>query len=328
MDRPAEFDVRAAAAARASRRETRVPRDCAATATAVFDCCRDLIAHGHVEAGMTLLHRSLHDRHERLDQPRWRALVHTVFRPHPLAALVREDPLTRRSYDKPRGRAGDAVLLDMIYTGRCPEATPVGRAIFACTSQSPVCRTVRRRRHVMSRAIDHAADVVPSPTVVAVACGHVREAADAAAVRAGHVGRFVALDMDGESPMVVRRDYPSVELLHGSVRDALRGRVRLPAADLIYSTGLYDDLSAAEARLLTQRLVGSLNPGGRLLIANLMPALFDIGYMEACMDWWLTYRTARQVMDLCSSAAADMIGSAQVYTAVENTVAFLDIERR
>ena len=284
---------------------------------------------GDVEQGMRLLHHSLYELRLQLPGERWRELVHGSFRPHPLAELVREDPLTRRSFEKPRGYAGDAVLLDLIYTAQAPPATSdLGRAIFGYTSRSPGCQTVRFRRQVMAEAIDAAEGSGGSPTVISVACGHLREAEDSNRVRDGRVSRFIALDLDEKSLAVVRAEQPGIEALQASVRDIIRGRLRLPEADLIYSAGLFDYLSAAEARLLTVRLVSTLKPGGRLLVANLMPDLFDIGYMEACMDWWLTYRAVAEVAEFCASVPQELVAARDVFTDAGRTVAFLQIERR
>ena len=60
--------------------------------------------------------------------------------------------------------------------------------------------------------------------------------------------------------------------------------------DLVYSTGLFDYLQQPVARRLVTNLFQLLNPGGRLLVANFLPGIRDVGYMEAFMDWRLVYR--------------------------------------
>ena len=39
---------------------------------------------------------------------------------HPLGELLHRDPFTRRGFDKPRGYAGDAVLIDYLYATAPP----------------------------------------------------------------------------------------------------------------------------------------------------------------------------------------------------------------
>jgi len=49
-----------------------------------------------------------------LGTARWRTLILAV-KSHPLLDVTHEDPLTARSFRRPRGYAGDAVMLDFIY---------------------------------------------------------------------------------------------------------------------------------------------------------------------------------------------------------------------
>jgi len=52
----------------------------------------------------------------RADDPEdWARWVSDVAIAHPLKDLLHTDPFTHRSFAKPRGFAGDAMLLDLIY---------------------------------------------------------------------------------------------------------------------------------------------------------------------------------------------------------------------
>jgi len=46
---------------------------------------------------------------------RWRRFAREEAIAHPLRRLVHQDPMSRRSFEKPRGYPGDAPLLDYIY---------------------------------------------------------------------------------------------------------------------------------------------------------------------------------------------------------------------
>src|SRR5262245_58416888 len=69
-----------------------------------------------------------------MSEPRdWEAQVATCRR-HPLVHLVHQDPFTYRAFNKPRGYAGDAPMMDFIY-GReeqwaPPAAEELGRFVF------------------------------------------------------------------------------------------------------------------------------------------------------------------------------------------------------
>jgi len=54
-----------------------------------------------LQAGPLAIRRSL-------PEAAWRRQVDQVFRSHAVAALLRQDPMTRRSCEKPRGYPGDA----------------------------------------------------------------------------------------------------------------------------------------------------------------------------------------------------------------------------
>src|SRR3982750_2707987 len=52
----------------------------------------------------------------------WDAFVSEVRR-HPICPAIHEEPFSRRAFDKPRGYAGDAPMLDLVYDDIRSEAT-------------------------------------------------------------------------------------------------------------------------------------------------------------------------------------------------------------
>src|SRR5204863_9304423 len=148
--------------------------------------------------------------------------------------------------------------------------------------------------------IDGLAAKMPGLDILAVAAGHLREASLAAAVRRRRIGRFVALDADAVSLEVVQRAYGpyGVETVAAPFSQLITGRVALGQFDLVYSTGLYDYLNVSTGRRLVRTMFNMLKPGGQLVVANFMPGIRDVGYMEAFMDWRLIYRTRHDMTDL------------------------------
>jgi len=57
---------------------------------------------------------ALHWQKSRCSDEEWQACIRQC-REHPLLGMVHEDPFTVRAFKKPRGYAGDAELLDLIY---------------------------------------------------------------------------------------------------------------------------------------------------------------------------------------------------------------------
>ena len=261
----------------------------------------------------------------------WEAIVRQS-RAHPLCRLIHQDPFTARSFLKPRGYAGDAVLIDYIYTGAlglegAPDVSPVGERVFAFNRETPACRAVRVRRDLVASMIDEVCARCERPRVLSVACGHLREAAIAHSVSAGRVGRFVGLDQDALSIEVVQREASllGVVAVCNSIKAMFRGPLAEETFDFIYSTGLYDYLDDRLAAKLTQRMFEMLNPGGRLLVANFLPDTWGAGYMEAFMDWNLIYRDVTQMRTL--SMSVSQTSAQRLFVEENENIVFLELHK-
>jgi hypothetical protein len=198
-----------------------------------------------------------------------------------------------------------------------------------------MAHAVRTRRELLARTIDEVAGEIPSPLILSVAAGHLREVELSRAVAEARVGRFIALDQDRDSLHEVWTQYASlgIEPLHGSVRDILRRRNVAPAGcdlryDLIYAAGLYDYLQERTARQLTEALFALLRPGGRLLLGNFIEGVVDAAFLEAVMDWWLIYRPMADLMALAENLPTSQVGALSAWTDELNQVGYLEIRKR
>jgi hypothetical protein len=291
------------------------------------------VDEGLVAEAMSELAVGLRPRRLGSTREEWNEVVAACLR-HPVKELVHQDPFTFRSFTKPRGYAGDAPLLDYVY-GReerwpVPEATPLGRALFEYTTSCPAPLGVRARREFMANLLDDLAEEVHRPHVLAVAAGHLREALLSAALKRRKFGRFVALDADKESMEEVRRCYGfyGVEVVTATVRQMLTGRVQCGEFDLVYSTGLYDYLPQSLAQPLTWSMFHLLRSRGRLVVANFLPGVRDVGYMEAYMDWRLTYRTRHEMFDVAARIPEADIRDIRLFSEENRNILFLQVTRR
>jgi hypothetical protein len=249
--------------------------------------------------------RSLHEIRGRLPASVWQELVPFVQN-HPVAEHFLQDPLTRWSWDKPRGYSGDARLLDFIY--RHPSvaedvanATDLGRALFEYTSTAPSSLANWDRRDILAAQVDEVADANGAGTeVLSVAAGHLREAEYSAAYREKRLKRWVALDQDPVSIATIARDYQgtAVEAVDGSVRAILTGRQQPGIFDLVYASGLYDYLVDKVAIKLTQRCLSMLKPNGTFLFANYSYPILVDGYIETFMNWQLLLRSEADMWNI------------------------------
>jgi SAM-dependent methyltransferase len=302
-----------------------------ARSTVFLDAIEQRIVSGDLYRALEQLLATLNLWRDRAATPgEWQRAI-ALVRAHSLHALLRQDPFTDRAFSKPRGYAGDAAMLDFCYDppGSHLERVPtaVGAAILRFIHATASARGVRERRRILARAIDDAVQRTSIPTIVSVACGHARELDASRGFIAGAPLRFVALDQDEASLQRLQRCNDSrIVPARTSVRDVLQGTLQLPACDLVYSTGLYDYLDDATATRLTQRMFDTLRPGGRLLVANMLPGVEMRGYMEAVMDWRLTYRSEAELRAIgyAVTAAARRV---RTYVDPHATFAYLEMER-
>jgi SAM-dependent methyltransferase len=286
----------------------------------------------HAREAVVALSRALCAAHREQDAREWEATVSTC-RAHRVRRLIHEDPLTLRTFAQPRGYAGDAELLDIIYRrdwiGVAPTPTATGQAIFNFTIGCRAPSAVRARRELLAAMIDDACGRTPAPHVLSVACGHLRELALSAEFRAGKVGRFVGLDQDALSLAEVARSLPdaAVETVPGSIKLLFGGGLAKERFDFIYTAGFYDYLDERFAQRLTKRMFEMLRPGGRLLVANFRLGVEDVGYMEAFMNWKLIYRDTAAMERLAEGVPAKDLAAQRIFDDPTRTLAFLELDR-
>ena len=292
------------------------------------------LSTGEVEKGIDELFLGLQTRRLNSSDQEWTEFVSLCLR-HPLKELLFQDPFTRRAAEKPRGYAGDAVLMDLIYSSDegwpSPEGTTeLGRRIFNYTTSAPAAEGVRARREFIADMLDHLVEEIRQPHVLSIACGHLREAILSSAVKRRKLGRFAALDQDTQSLEEVDRRYAGygVEVIPATIRQILTQRVGLGDFDVVYSLGLFDYVQQTVGQRLVWEMFQMLRPRGRLLVANFLPGIRDIGYMESYMDWKLLYRTRQEMLDLSVLIPQADIRDIRIFTEENQNIIFLQVWKR
>ena len=296
-----------------------------------LDAAYDRLRHGFVAEGLAELFEDLSVQREE-EPATWPAYARACLN-HPVCQLLHQDPFTRRAFSKPRGYAGDAVMMDYIYgIGEArqawDDATPIGRSILEYMSTRPSARAVRYRRKLLAELIDRAASR-GGDRVFALAAGHLREVELSNAVQAGRLKEFVAVDQDEASLAVVDQDYSSlgIRAINGSVRQILNGTLNPGRFDLVYAAGLFDYLNAPVAAALTTKLFEMTRPGGTLLIPNFLEGAADTGYMESFMDWHLIYRNHSDMRSLAANLPRGEVATCEVFDDDDDTITFLAVNR-
>jgi SAM-dependent methyltransferase len=296
----------------------------------LLDQAERLLLTGDAVAAVNRLCNGLRDLRAEVAPEMWSGVVRPACRSHAVWALLNEDPHTARAFEKPRGYAGDAVLLDFLYDRIPPPGTSAfGARVFAATTGASEALGVVFRRDRLAALIDEVSDAVDRPRILSVACGHLREGQRSRAAREGRFKAFFALDQDAESLALVEREQSSrgVTAVHASVRDLLRGRVAFAQLDLAYAAGLFDYLADPVAARLAALMLGMLRPGGRLLLANFAPDCYGSGYRDAIMDWSLIYRDEAALCGLLQGLPPGTVASARTYRDPHGNIAFLEATR-
>lgn len=286
------------------------------------------IRSGQVREGMQMIIDF--SRQLRADLPaiEWKKTAASYFLSHPVKEICWLCPFTSRSYRKPRGYPGDAVILDYIYGIRTPDAVPpsedsLASKVYDYTSNSPASRAVRYRRSLLAIMADEAARKFHRPRILSIAAGHLREIELSAAARDGAIAEWRALDQDPLSLEEISRSY--LHLGARPVKGSVRSLIAKPLAqkfDLVYAAGLFDYLQRPVAVALARRMVEMTAPGGTVLIANFLPGIADVGYMETFMDWHLIFRSREEVAEIMREASGDAISDLSVFTDPDENIAF------
>ncbi len=71
-----------------------------------------------------------------------------------------------------------------------------------------------------------------------------------------------------------------------------------------------------------------MRPGGNLLLANFVPDIRDVGYMETYMDWKLIYRTADEMQDVVKAVPTAEMQEMNLFMEENQNIVFLQLTRR
>lgn len=279
-----------------------------------------------------LIRVTLYRLYNSVTRTEWKQIVRDTLLTHPIREVIHKDPFTFRAFSKPRGYAGDAVMIDYIYGYYDREDTvdDTGRAISSVSLNSPSTRAVRNRLNFIVNKIDQLVEKQAEAEILSVACGHCREFGLCQDFNDQPPKRFIAMDQDQESLKIVAQDYGSLGIIptYGSVTSLLKNKGPEGKFNLIYALGLYDYLNQRLAQKLTQNLFNRLHSGGEVVVANFVPDILDIGYMESFMAWELIFRDRDQMEDLTNLIDPADIADYTVFTEPEKNIIFLSIKKK
>lgn len=246
----------------------------------------------------------------------------------------------QRTNLKPRGYAGDAVMMDMLYDNKFVGRYAFNKLMHKHPVEHAAAQAVRNRRVLvpqMMREALAATDRRPF-TILSVACGPARELEDFYKTDDDYDRLEVTLlDQDEEALAAARmmidvlgqrKQRPlTVKWVNDSVRTLLRSRdlaARHGRFDFIYTMGMFDYLTPPVAKALMAKLYDLLQPGGVLVAGNYHASNASRYYMAYWLDWILYYRTEAEMLEL----TAPLTGArSQITFDSSGAQMFLKVER-
>jgi SAM-dependent methyltransferase len=225
-----------------------------------------------------------------------------------LGRYFQQSELLRRCLEKPRGYAGDYLMMEGVC-GRAPAArNALGSWLDSWfLGHFPPFIAVRNRRDMIASALveEYARG---ARRILNVACGATPELA--ACIRKAPFDEIVLLDQDAEALAFAKSRLQGeegstrsrVECIASPVQPLMKSAQLLEPGqfDVVYSMGLYDYLSTSRGRALTANLWSVLRPGGLLIIGNFQGHHWARYVMEAVMDWFLVYRDEDDMLGLAA----------------------------
>lgn len=215
-----------------------------------------------------------------------------------------------RAYYKPKGYAGDFLMMEHIYQNAAKGDGKIGRLIDSWGLQRRSSEAIRGRRILMKDQLKSLSKKRLQKnnrfSVMNIACGPCRELFDFLA-ECEYSEKIDALcvDIDTEA---LRYSNQKVNIFphNASVRYMTENLVKwalgkinhdIGSKDLIYSAGLFDYLEPRLFCRLVDKCYDHLKPGGSLLIGNYAPH-DDMLFMDHLLHWNLLYRTREDLKEL------------------------------
>lgn len=228
--------------------------------------------------------------------------------------FIERAPFMQRTNVKPRGYAGDATMMQMIYDDAWEGSSSFGKVLHKHPVEHPGAQAVRNRRLLVPRRL---AEVIATSSadpfrVLSVACGPARELEEILATpEACRRVWLTLLDQDPDALAAAQATVERVGRMRGapvqartvsdSVRTLLKERDlpgRLGRFHFLYSMGMFDYLTPPVAKAVLARLYELLEPGGVAVVGNYHVENRSRYYMAYWLDWNLYYRTEEEMMAL------------------------------
>ncbi len=219
-----------------------------------------------------------------------------------------------RAFYKPKGYAGDFLMMEMIYRNIPEGDGKIGRLIDEWCLKTSAAEAVRKRRELLCTLLGTWCQRLLKPDrpvrILNLACGSNRELFD-------FLGSFPAtervealcVDADSEALEFTNREvnvFPHravIRLMQDNVVKWALGRVRhsFGPMDIIYSSGLTDYLDRRLFEALITRCYEHLSKGGVLIVGNFGDHNPNRAFMDHLLQWKLIHRQGTELKRIFSA---------------------------
>ncbi len=217
----------------------------------------------------------------------------------------------QRTYFKPKGYAGDFLMMEAIYRNTPDGDGNLGLMIDAYCLQCPPAKAVRGRRRMLAKLLErYSGPLIEQGRrvhIMNLACGSNRELFDFLK-RCPDTSKIEAICMDADQDALKYTNkevniFPheaTIRLMKDNVVKWSLGRVRheFGKQDIIYSAGLTDYLDERLFIALLNRIYDFLNPGGITIICNFAARYPHRAWVDQLLQWKLIYRDEEDMRKL------------------------------
>jgi len=215
-----------------------------------------------------------------------------------------------RTYHKPKGYAGDFLMIEHVYNNVPQGDDRFGELVDAFCINRPATKAIRGRRTLMTSQLQRLtaplAEKGERIAILNLACGPNRELFDfLSTCEYSELIDALCVDIDSEALQYTNKNvntFPhlaSIRLMSENVIKWSLGRVKhyIGLQDIIYSIGLCDYLEDRLFKALINRCYEHLKPGGTLILGNYNHHQ-DVVFMNRILRWELIYRSREQLEQL------------------------------
>jgi CRP-like cAMP-binding protein len=235
---------------------------------------------------------------------------HYIFKE--IYPVIMKSRFADRAYTKPKGYAGDFMMMEMLYQNTPDGDGKLGILVDNWCLSTPSAQAVRNRKKLLSGKIksicDQKKEIQKGPIkIMNLACGPNRELFEFLH-QCDYTERIDAtcIDIDSQALHYIDQQInvfshkAVIRLMNENLIKWALGKIDSDFGlhDIIYSAGLTDYLNDSLFTAFVNRCYLQLKNNGYLIIGNFAPSNPDRLFMDHILDWRLIYRNADELKQL------------------------------